>query len=63
MHPLNVKPKNELVIGVGAFKNTEENIRYVASAFSFKNNGRFNEFHYFSKSDVKQLGGALSDAI
>ena len=60
---LNVKPKNELVIGVGAFKNTEENIRYVASAFSFKNNGRFNEFHYFSKSDVKQLGGALSDAI
>ncbi|MCX7549925.1 Piwi domain-containing protein [Xanthomarina sp. F2636L] len=60
---LNVKPKNELVIGVGAFKNTEENIRYVASAFSFKNNGRFNEFHYFSKSDVKQLGNALSDAI
>lgn len=60
---LDVKPKNELIIGVGAFKNVEQDIRYVASAFSFKNNGRFNEFHYFSKSDTNKLAGAISDAI
>ncbi len=60
---LNITPKKELVIGVGAFKNVEENIRYVASAFSFQNNGKFNEFQYFSKSDTKNLGGAICDAI
>jgi len=60
---LNITPKKELVIGVGAFKNVEENIRYVASAFSFQSNGKFNEFQYFSKSDTKKLAGAISDAI
>ncbi|MGM5470244.1 Piwi domain-containing protein [Flavobacteriaceae bacterium LMO-SS05] len=60
---LNITPKKELVIGVGAFKNVEENIRYVASAFSFQSNGKFNEFQYFSKSDTKNLANAISDAI
>ncbi|APY12515.1 hypothetical protein BWZ22_15380 [Seonamhaeicola sp. S2-3] len=60
---LNITPKKELIIGVGAFKNVEENIRYVASAFSFQSNGKFNEFQYFSKSDTKKLAGAISDAI
>lgn len=60
---LTTPSKKELVIGVGAFKNVEENIRYVASAFSFQSNGKFNEFQYFSKSDTKKLAGAISDAI
>ena len=60
---LNRTPKKELIIGVGAFKNVEEDIRYVASAFSFQSNGKFNEFQYFSKSDTKKLAGAISDAI
>ncbi len=60
---LNITPKKELVIGVGAFKNVEENIRYVASAFSFQSNGKFNEFQYFSKSDTNKLANAISDAI
>ena len=60
---LNVANKKELVIGVGAFKNVYENIQYVASAFSFQNNGKFNEFHYTTKSNTIDLAGAISDAI
>jgi hypothetical protein len=60
---LNVSNKKELVIGVGAFKNIEENIQYIASAFCFQNNGKFNGFEYFTKSDTKMLSGAICDAI
>lgn len=60
---LNTSNKRELVIGVGAFKNVEENINYVASAFSFQNNGAFNEFDYFSKATTHLLSGAICEAI
>jgi hypothetical protein len=60
---LTVQPKRELVIGVGAFKNVQEDVQYVASAFSFQNNGKFNGFEYSAKSDTEQLAGAISDAI
>ncbi|ARN77463.1 hypothetical protein BST97_05390 [Nonlabens spongiae] len=60
---LTVQPKRELVIGVGAFKNVREDVQYVASAFSFQNNGKFNGFEYSAKSDTAQLAGAISDAI
>jgi len=60
---LNEDTKKELVIGVGAFKNVQENINYVASTFCFNNNGKFNKFDYFSQSDTKMLAGSISDAI
>ncbi|MBU3821456.1 hypothetical protein KO566_05240 [Flavobacteriaceae bacterium XHP0103] len=60
---LNVSNKKELVIGVGAFKNVIENVQYVASAFSFQNNGKFNGFQYDTKSNTSELAGAISDAI
>lgn len=53
----------ELIIGVGAFKNIDENINYIASAFSFQNNGNFNGFDYFTKSNTIELSGAISNAI
>lgn len=60
---LNVSNKKELVIGVGAFRNVMENVQYVASAFSFQNNGKFNGFQYDTKSNTLELAGAISDAI
>ena len=60
---LNVSNKKELVIGVGAFRNMIENVHYVASAFSFQNNGKFNGFQYDTKSNTLELAGAISDAI
>ncbi len=60
---LSVSAKKELVIGIGAFKNVEENISYIASAFSFQNNGTFNAFDYFTKTDTHLLSGAICTAI
>ena len=52
----------ELVIGVGAFKNTDTNVQYIASAFSFDNTGAFNSFEYFHKYEVSELAGSIEDA-
>jgi len=60
---LAVTDKKELVIGVGAFTNQSENIQYIASAFSFQNNGLFRNFEYFSKSESKLLAGSILTAI
>ena len=60
---LSVATTRELVIGIGAFRNIDENIQYIASAFSFQNNGTFNSFDYFTKSDTVLLSGAICNAI
>lgn len=60
---LAVTEKKELVIGVGAFTNQEKNHRYVASAFSFQNNGIFNRFNCFSKTETDVLAGSIITAI
>jgi hypothetical protein len=60
---LNTPPNRELIIGIGAFKNIDENIQYVASACSFNNNGSFKRFDYFSKSDTTLLAGSICNAI
>ena len=60
---LSVSTKKELVIGIGAFKNVDDNINYIASAFSFQNNGTFNAFDYFTKTDTHLLSGAICTAI
>jgi hypothetical protein len=60
---LNTPEKNELVVGVGAFKDTAEGVQYIASAFSFENNGKFTRFEYFLKDEVELLAGSIASAI
>lgn len=49
--------KKELVIGIGAFKS--DNQQYIGAAFSFANTGVFNDYHYFQKSEISELVGAI----
>ncbi|WP_445749302.1 Piwi domain-containing protein [Polaribacter sp.] len=60
---LAVTDKKELVIGVGAFTNQGENRRYIASAFSFQNNGLFRNFEYFNQNETELLAGSILKAI
>lgn len=55
--------KKELVVGVGAFRNPKDGVRYLSSAFSFDNTGRFNSFDYFMKDDIKELAGSISAKV
>jgi len=60
---LAVTDKKELVIGVGAFTNQDEKRRYIASAFSFQNNGLFRKFEYFTQNETTLLAGSICKAI
>jgi Piwi domain. len=60
---LNVAVHKELIVGVGAFKNLENNTHYIGSAFSFDNTGAFNSFEYFQKDQLKELAGSIENAI
>jgi hypothetical protein len=51
--------KNELIVGVGAFKNHLSNVRYIGSAFSFTNNGKFNKFECFMCNQTDELAGSI----
>ena len=50
---LDTELKNELVVGVGAFKNIEFGVQYIGSALSFSNNGKFNRFISFHNYQVR----------
>ncbi len=60
---LNIPERNELIVGIGAFKNMDEGVQYIGSAFSFSNNGRFNKFEYFLKNEINLLAGSIADAV
>lgn len=60
---LKTPDKKELIIGIGAFKNIDEGINYIASAFSFQNNGTFNRFEYFKDYETTDLAGSICKAI
>ncbi|WP_435415092.1 Piwi domain-containing protein [Polaribacter aestuariivivens] len=60
---LAVTEKKELVIGLGAFMFQEEKRRYIASAFSFQNNGLFRGFDYFSENNNNALAGSICKKI
>jgi hypothetical protein len=60
---LNTPVKNELIVGVGAFKHVDQGVQYIGSAFSFTNNGKFNRFEYFLRDEVDILAGSISDAV
>lgn len=60
---LNTPDKNELIVGVGAFKHLDQGVQYIGSAFSFTNNGKFNSFEYFLRDEIAILAGSISDAV
>ena len=60
---LDLPKKNELVVGIGAFKDTTENIQYLGSSFSFDNTGKFNKFEYFPKSELNILAGSIANSV
>ena len=60
---LDAKLKNELIVGVGAYKNLETDVQYVGSAFSFMNNGKFNRFECFQKNQIDELAGSIIRSV
>ncbi len=56
---LESKPKDELVVGVGAFKSNEFGIRYIGNAFCFSNNGEFQEFDCTSQKEAYLLAAKI----
>ncbi len=55
--------KNELIIGIGAFKHFADQVQYVSSAISFDNTGHFNQFEYFMKHEVDLLAGSIAAKV
>ena len=53
--------KKELIIGIGTFRS--DNCQYIGAAFSFDNTGAFHSYSYYQKSELKELVGAIKDAI
>ena len=60
---LDTQIKNELIIGVGAFKHASINVQYIGSAFSFQNNGTFNRFECFRNNEIIELAGSILTAV
>ncbi|WP_410005399.1 Piwi domain-containing protein [Aequorivita nionensis] len=48
---LEATERDELVVGVGAFKSKEFGVPYIGSAFCFSNNGDFKEFNCRSSAE------------
>lgn len=60
---LNTPIKNELIVGIGAFKQVDTDTQYIGSAFSFNNTGGFNRFEYFLRSEIEVLAGSIVNAV
>ncbi len=54
---------NELIVGVGAFKNVSLDEKFIGSAFCFSNEGQFKGFDCFSESDHFMLAGSIQRAV
>jgi hypothetical protein len=55
--------KQELIVGVGAFKSVETNTRFVGSAFCFNNKGEFKGFDCFRDNEYELIAGAIGKQI
>ena len=55
--------KNELIVGIGAFKSTHSVKKYIGSAFCFSNDGHFQEFECYTKSEMFLLTGSIEKAV
>jgi hypothetical protein len=53
----------ELVIGISAYKSRDIERKYLGSAFSFTNEGRFQGFECFSDRKLQELAGSILLAI
>jgi hypothetical protein len=60
---LNTPVKDELIIGVGAFKSLKFDTRYIGSAFCFTNDGHFKNFDAFTDNNMIKLAGSIRAAI
>ncbi|MBY0426306.1 MAG: hypothetical protein K2Q22_11765 [Cytophagales bacterium] len=60
---LDRKVKDELIVGIGAFKSNEIGVRFLDCAFSFTNDGTFNEFGCYSESESHLLTGHIEKSI
>lgn len=58
---LDVPVKNELIIGIGAFRSN--NAQYIGAAFAFNNRGVFSSSQYFQKNELDELIGSIRLAI
>jgi hypothetical protein len=57
------QPAHELVIGISAYKSRDIERKYLGSAFSFTNEGRFQEFDCFSDRDLQVFAGSILLAV
>ena len=57
------QPSDELVIGISAYKSNDLDRRYVGSAFSFTNEGRFQGFDCFRSNQIAELAGSVALAV
>lgn len=55
--------KPELIVGIGAFKSTTFNERFIGSSFCFSNNGQFKGFDCHSEADSHMLAGSIEKAV
>jgi len=60
---LDTKPRNELIVGIGAFRHIDTDVQYIGSAFSFSNNGKFHRFECFMKNQTEILAGSILNAV
>ncbi|HEY5591067.1 MAG TPA: hypothetical protein VIK55_08615 [Paludibacter sp.] len=55
--------EEELVVGISAYTSRELGKKFVGSAFSFTNEGRFRGFECFSQENVTELAGSIKLAV
>lgn len=55
--------QQELIVGVGAYRNSINNTQYIGSAFSFNSNGTFRAFNCIAKSELFALAGDIREFI
>ena len=58
-----LNPNSDLVIGVGAFRSSLRNERYIGSAFCFNGEGVFQEFDCYRHNDSEKLVADICKAI
>lgn len=54
---------DELIVGIGAFKSTKSNRRFLGSAFCFSNDGKFENFDCFKDNEPGMLAGSIKAAV
>lgn len=57
------KKRNDVIIGVGAFKSEKIGKRYIGSAFCFNNEGVFQNFDCYRDDDLDSLVGDIRKAL